>query len=80
MKRHKWGILWLVLLAWNGESLGGNLNQGRYWWAVAAAASAVMCAVMAYRDLTKVPSITLTIRPDTRAFEAAMKRAMRTKP
>jgi hypothetical protein len=82
VKRHKWGIFWLVMLAWNGESLGGNLNQCRYWWALLAFVTAVMCAVMAYRDLTKprVGSVTITITPDTRAFDAAMKRAQRTKP
>ena len=80
MSRHKWGIFWLVMLAWNGEGLGGNLNQGRYWWALTAAATAVMCAVMAYRDLTKPGTLTITITPDTRAFDAAIKRAQRPKP
>jgi len=82
VRRHKWGIFWLVMLAWNGESLGGNLYRGRYWWVLAAGITAVMCAVMAYRDLTKlrVGSVTITITPDTHAFDAAIKRAQRRKP
>ena len=77
MRRHKWGIWWLVMLTWNGESLGANLYRGRYWWALSALAVAVMSATMAYRDLTKTSrTVTITITPDMREWDAAMKRAM----
>jgi len=82
MRRHKWGICWLVLLAWNAESLGLLLATDKWGRAGFALIVAVLCAVMAYRDLTKprVGSVTITITPDTRAFDAAIKRAQRTKP
>lgn len=61
MRRHKWGIWWLLLLAWNAANLGTNLTRGRYWWALAAATTAVWCAVLAYRRLTE-RRVTVTIR------------------
>jgi hypothetical protein len=61
MSHHKWGIFWLVMLAWNAESLGEYLGRGRYWWALVTAAVVVMCAVMAYDRLTKHSEARLTI-------------------
>jgi len=80
MKRHKWGIAWLVQIAWNSAFVAWDLTSGRYALAGFMAALAVFCGVMAYLDLTKVGRVTITIRPDTRAFDAAMKRAQEAKP
>ena len=80
MSRHKWGILWLVLLTWNAANFGLDIASDNPWYALAAGLTAGFSAVMAYRDLTKPGPLTITITPDTRAFDAAMKRAMRTKP
>jgi hypothetical protein len=82
MRRHGWGIYWLLALTWQGSVIGFDLATNHPWFAALAGAGAVLCAVMAYRDLTKlrVGTVTITITPDTRGFDAAIKRAMRSKP
>jgi hypothetical protein len=70
------GIFWLILTAWDGESLGYEGSVGHTWWAVIDAFFVVLAASMAYHHLTKSPPIVITIRPDTTKFDAAMKRAM----
>ena len=52
MRRHKWGIWWLVIFAWNAADFGSDMAKGRNWWALASIVAAVWCAVMAYHDLT----------------------------
>jgi len=61
MKRQKSGVLWLFFEAWNAANFGINLWRGRYWWALVTAVVVVMCAVMAYRRLTKHSEARLTI-------------------
>ena len=77
MRRHKWGIWWLVLLAWNAAYFGAYIARGDYWWAAVITPWALFCGYMGYRDLTKVSrTVTITITPDMREWDAAMKRAM----
>lgn len=52
MKRHKWGIFWLVMLAWNAESLGYHLGLHNWWRTVLDLAIVVMCGAYAYHHLT----------------------------
>ena len=77
MRRHKWGIFWLAMLAINSANFSKDILWGRGWFALVAFAAAVLCAVMAYRDLTKprVGLMTTTITIDHLDFDAAMKRA-----
>jgi hypothetical protein len=61
VKRNKWGIWWLFLLAWNSANFGSNIPRGRYWWALVAFAGALACAAMAYSRLTTHSEARLTI-------------------
>ena len=61
MRRHKWGIWWLVILAWNAANFGSDITRGRYWWALVAFAGASVCAAMAYIRLTEHSEARLTI-------------------
>ncbi len=78
MRGRKWGIFWLVMLAWNAETIGVHLATDG--WGFRAAFDLIVglwCAFMAYHDLTKVSrTVTITITPDMREWDAAMKRAM----
>jgi hypothetical protein len=51
---HKWGIYWLLALTWQGSVIGFDLATNRPWFAHLAGAGAILCAVMAYRDLTRI--------------------------
>jgi hypothetical protein len=82
MSHHKWGIFWLVMLAWNAAAFGSHLGSDMWWRAGLDLLVAFWMAVMAYRDLTgtaaysrRPGTVTITIRPDTRGFDDAMKRA-----
>ena len=77
MRKHKWGIWWMVMFAWNAEALGYHLGSDRWWRAALDLLVTIWMGVMVYRDLTKVSrTVTITITPDMREWDAAMKRAM----
>ena len=61
MRRHKWGIFWLVMLAWNAASLGNHLGSDRWGRAIFDLAVVVLMGFMAYSDLTRHSEARLTV-------------------
>jgi len=61
MRRRKWGIWWLFLLAWNAANFGKDTITGRPWFALLAFVMAVLCAVLAYHELTRHSEARFTI-------------------
>lgn len=52
VRRHKWGIFWLIMLAWNAASLGSHLDSNSWGRASLDLFIVVWMGVMAYYDLT----------------------------
>jgi len=52
VRRHKWGIFWLIMLAWNAASFGSHSSSGSWGRAGLDLFIVVWMGFMAYHDLT----------------------------